>query len=70
MLLGKDQSGLKLVSLTSIVYKRWTGTATFFYQCRLETQTFGLEPSLADLHQRALFLPRSTLRNLVEIGQG
>ena len=31
---------------------------------------FGLEPSLADLHQKALFLPRSTLDHLEEIGQG
>jgi hypothetical protein len=34
------------------------------------TQICGLEPSLADLHQKALFLPRSTLQKLKEIGKG
>ena len=35
-----------------------------------ETKSSGLEESLADLHREALFLPRSTLSGLKDIGQG
>lgn len=36
----------------------------------IETRTPGLEPSLADLQQKALFLHRSALHDLKELGQG
>lgn len=40
------------------------------YMFLSETWSPQLEPSLADLQQRALFLPRSSLQNLQEIGEG
>ena len=36
----------------------------------IETRTPELEPSLADLQQKVLFLQRSTLYDLEELGQG
>ena len=36
----------------------------------VETKNSGLEQSLADLHREALFLSRSTLSDLKDIGQG
>ena len=35
-----------------------------------ETQSSGPEPSLADLYQKSLWLSRSALQNLEEVGQG
>ena len=34
------------------------------------TQTSGIELSLDDLHQNALWVPQSSLQNLKEIGKG
>lgn len=66
MLPENDLSGPKLVwPLSSLgpLYKN--------YDClHVGTTSSGLEQSLADLHREALFLPRSTLSGLKEIGQG
>ena len=40
------------------------------YVIYIETRNFEKEPTLADLHQKALFLPRSTLDQLEDIGHG
>ena len=43
-----------------------------YHACSLGTQTPELdsESSVAELYQKALFLPRSSLQNLEEIGEG
>ena len=36
----------------------------------LETQSSSIELSLDDIHRNALWIPRSSLQNLKEIGKG
>ena len=69
ILLEEDQNGQKLVRIINsfVVQRKIVYNYTIWM---IETQTPGLEPSLADLQQKALFLDRSTLSDLEDLGQG
>ena len=71
MIPEKGRSGLKPVShIRNFIELQEQLQLFAVYVIYIETRNFEKEPTLADLHQKALFLPRSTLDQLEDIGHG